>query len=240
MSTFFFRLRRWLCAAGLPLVAACVGMPFGGADGPPAETPGYHVGDRWIYQAKDGFRAPVVWEEVHEVTAIGSDGIQVRVTQTGPTVATTRVEQLTAPGILRVGSLFDAETRHFAKPLQRYEFPLTPGRSWSQFVVNFNEDTQKEGEINRYVRVGGWDKVATPAGTYDAIRMTVIMRLDDEEFWRRATDCAYIVWYAPAVRGIVREVKEAQYLEKGDAMDGMSAIRSQHAELELIRFVPGA
>lgn len=240
MKDVFFRASRWLCAAGLPLLAACARFPFGGAEGPPAETPGYRVGDRWVYQAKDGFRSPVVWEEVHEITAVGSDGIRVRVTQAGPTVASTRVEQLAAPGIVRVGALFDAETRRFAQPLQRYEFPLTPGRSWSQFVVNFNEETKKEGEINRYVRVGGWDKIATPAGTYDAIRMTVIMRLDDEEFWRRSTECSYTVWYAPAVRGIVRELKDAQYLEKGDPMDGMSAIRTQHAELELVRFVPGA
>jgi hypothetical protein len=240
MTDILFRASRWIAAAALPLVVACAGFPVGSTGGPPAEPPGYRVGDRWIYTAKDGFRAPVVWEEVHEITAVGADGIQVRVTQMGPSVANTRSEVLIAPGVVRVGALFDAETRHFARPLQRYEFPLTPGRSWSQFVLNFNEETRKEGEINRYVRVHGWDKVATPAGTYDAIRMTVIMRLDDEEFWRRATDCTYTVWYAPAVRGIVRELKEAQYLEKGDPMDGMSVIRSQHAELELIRFVPGA
>ncbi len=233
-------LHRSVALAALPLVAACAQFGFGGADGPPAEAPSYHVGDRWVYQAKDGFRSPVVWEEIHEITAIGGDGIRVRVSQAGPNVSNARVEQFISPGLVRVGALFDAETRRFAQPLHRYEFPLTPGRTWNQWVANLNEDTKKEGEINRYVRVGGWDKVATPAGTFDAIRVTVLMRLDDEEFWRRATQCAYTIWYAPAVRGIVREVKDAEYLEKGGPMDGMAAIRSQHATVELVRFVPGA
>jgi hypothetical protein len=233
-------LGRASTAVALVLVASCAGIGMGGADGPPAQAPVYRVGDRWVYQAKDGFRNPVVWQEVHEVTAIGADGIRIRVTQAGPSVSNARIEEFAAPGIVRVGAVFDAETRRFAQPLQRYDFPLAPGRTWNQWVANFNDETKREGEINRHVRVGGWEKVATPAGTFDAIRMTIIMRLDDEEFWRRATECAYVVWYAPAVRGIVREAKEAQYLEKSDPMNGMSAIRSQHATLELVQFVPGA
>jgi hypothetical protein len=227
-----------LALVTVALVAACASV--GGSEGPPAEAPRYRVGDRWVYQAKDGFRNPVVWEEVHEVTAVGSDGVRIRVTQAGPNVANIRVEELAAPGIVRIGALFDAETRRFAEPLQRYPFPLERGRTWNQWVDNFNEATKKEGTINRYGRVVGWDKITTPAGTFDAMRITVLMRLDDEEFWRRATECAYVVWYAPAVRGIVREEKEAQYLEKGDSLDGLAAIRSQHATVELVRFTPGA
>ena len=230
--------RARIALAALPLLAACA--DFGVSGGPPAEVPAYHVGDRWVYQAKDGFRNPVVWEEIHEVIAVAADGIRVRVTQAGPDVSNVRVEQLAAPGVVRVGALFNAETRRFAQPLQRFDFPLAPGRTWNQWVTNFNEDTKREGQINHYVRVGGWEKVATPAGTFDALRLTVIMRLDDDEFWRFPTQCTYAVWYAPAVRGVVREDKEAQYLEKGDAMDGTAAIRSQHATVELVRFTPGA
>jgi hypothetical protein len=65
------------------------------------------------------------------------------------------------------------------------------------------------------------------------------MRLDDEEFWRYPTECNYLLWYAPAVRGIVREEKDAQYLEKGDRRDGAVPVRSQHAVLELASFTPG-
>ncbi len=70
--------------------------------------------------------------------------------------------------------------------------------------------------------------------------MFVLMRLDDEEFWRWATECNYAEWYAPAVRGIVREQMDAQYLDKsGDNASGGATIRTQHAVMELVSFTPG-
>jgi len=81
--------------------------------------------------------------------------------------------------------------------------------------------------------------VTTPAGVFDAIRLRVLMRLDDEEFWRYATTCNYLIWYAPAVGAAVREEKEAEYYERGDSRDGVGAIRAQHTVLELTSFSPG-
>jgi len=155
-------------------------------------------------------------------------------------VDNTRTEQWAAPGIVTVGALFDNETRRFATPLKRFAFPLLPGKAWTQFVDNFNETTQRSGQINRNVRVGQWESVTTPAGTFDAISMRVLTRLDDDEFWRFATECNYVIAYSPAVRGAVREEKEAQFRERGSAADIAIAIRTQHAVLELVSFTPGA
>jgi hypothetical protein len=238
---FRSRLQQILLWSAVAVVtAACAGLDAPGDGGPAAEAPAYRVGDRWVYRATDGFFTPVRWEETREITAIGAEGTTVRVTQNGPTVATTRNEVWPAPGLVRTGALFDDETRRFATPLKRYAFPLVPGKTWNQFVDNYNETTRKEGQINHYVRVGGWEKVTTPAGTYDAIRLRVLTRLDDDEFWRWATECNYLIAYAPAVRGVVREDKEAQYREKGSPADGVTALRSQHAVLELVSFTPGA
>src|SRR5437870_3936093 len=95
-------------------------------------APVYRVGDRWTYRVQDGFRKPVVWEEKHEVIAVGADGIRVRVTQQGPSVSSTREEVWSAPGLVRVGAVFDDETRRFQGTLQRFVFPLGSGESWNQ------------------------------------------------------------------------------------------------------------
>jgi len=219
------------------LVAGCTGMESAGdLAGLVAAAPTYHVGERWVYRAREGFRSPTVWEETHEVTAAGPEGIVVRVTVKGPTIDGVRYESFSAPGVMRQGSLMDLETRRFATPVDRYRYPLASGETWNQWVNNFNEMTKKEGQINRYVRVGGWEKVSTPAGEFDAIRMRVMMRLDDEEFWRYPTTCNYLIWYAPAVGATVREEKEAQYFEKGEELDGNGAIRSQHTLIELVAY----
>jgi hypothetical protein len=229
--------------AALALVAAlagCAGIDQrGDASGPVAAAPSLAVGARWVYRGREGFRSPLVWEETHEVTRVGADGIAVHVTLKGPALDIEREELLAAPGLVRVGALMDIETRRFATPLERFRFPLAPGETWNQWVDNFNERLNRPGRINRYVRVGGWEKIATPADTFDALRMRVLMRLDDEEFWRYPTTCNYLVWYAPAVGAPVREEKEAEYRERGDDLDGQGAIRAQHTLLELVSFTPG-
>jgi hypothetical protein len=222
------------------LIAACSTTDErGDVGGPIANAPTPAVGARWTYRGREGFRAPLMWEETHEVTAASAAGITVRVTAKGGWLDIQRQETFVAPGVVRAGALMDIETRRFATPLERFRFPLAPGQSWNQWVDNYNETTKREGTINRYVRVGGWEKVSTPAGEFDAIRMRVLMRLDDDEFWRYPTTCNYVIWYAPAVGAPVREEKEAEYLERGDTLDGMGAIRAQHTLLELVSYTPG-
>ena len=221
-------------------VAGCAALDRpGDTSGPVGAAPTYAVGARWTYEGREGFRDPLVWTETHEVTAVGPDGIHVRVSYEGPQVHGSREEILVAPGLLRSGSLMDIETRRFATPLARFRFPLAPGAAWNQWVDNYNETTKRSGQINRYVQVGGFERVATPAGVFDAIRMRVLMRLDDEEFWRYPTMCNYVIWWAPAVGAPVREEKDAEYYERGEEFDGFGAIRAQHTLLVLTSFTPG-
>src|SRR6478752_5187864 len=133
--------RTFMLAAAAATLPGCVIV--GGTAGPPAPAPLYRVGDRWIHNGQDGFRAPVIWEETHEVIAVNAQGISVRITQKGPTVDTTRTEQWPSPGIVSVGALFDSETRRFDPvPLTRFQFPLTGGERWNQRLNNFDETTQ--------------------------------------------------------------------------------------------------
>ena len=221
----------------LAALPGCASTPGSGSD-PAAEAPAYRVGDRWVYHGEDGFRVKTEWDETHEVTAIGVDGITVRIaSKGGMTVA--RTELWSAPGQVKVGAVYDNQTRRFTVPLERYDFPLAPGKSWNQWVKNYNEFTNETGEINRYVRVSGWEKVATPAGSFDAIKMQVLMRLDDGTFWRWPTTCNYAVWYAPDARAVVRAELDAQYAEKDGGLEGGAAVRTQHAMVELVSFTAG-
>ena len=219
-------------------LVGCAGVNSQGS-GPSAEAPAYRVGDRWVYRGDDGFRQKTRWEETHEVTAIGAEGITVRITQKGASIDVSRTELWSSPGRVKVGAVCDSETRRFAATLQRYDFPLADGKTWNQRVENYNEATKARGNIGHYVRVRGWDRLTTPAGTFDAVSMQVIMRLGDDMFWRTATECNYLVWYAPAVRGIVREEMDAGYREKDGALDGGGVVTTRHGVRELVLFMPG-
>ena len=172
--------------------------------------------------------------------AIGADGITERVTLKGPTLDVGRSELWTAPGQVKIGALYEYETRRFATPLDRFRFPLASGATWSQYVNNVDETNRTSGQINYYLRALGWQTVATPAGAFDAIELHVVIWLDDETFWRFPTECNYILWYAPAVRGVVREIKRASYQEKGGDRDGPARIPTQNTFTELVSFAPGA
>ena len=226
-----------MAALGVTLGGCAVGGSAG--SGPAVEAPVYRVGDRWVYSGEEGFRIKTSWEETHEVTGVGPDGITVRITKKGADIDLVRTEQWAAPGLVRVGAVFADETRQFATPLARFAFPLSPGQTWNQWVDQFNEATQKQGQINRYAHVAGRKQVTTAAGTFEALELHVQMQLDDDEFWRWPTHCNYVVWYAPAVRNVVRESKAAQYVEKGE-MQLQFAIRTQYGTLELVSFTPGA
>jgi len=223
---------------GTLVLASCATTSItGGAAGPAAEAPSVKLGDRWVYRGQDGYRVPVVWDETHEITSAGPEGITVRVTLKGPTIDLQRTETWSAPGIVRTGAVYEAETDRFEPSLIRYKYPLTVGETWRQSLRNANKPPDPFGPIQRYVNVTGYESVSTPAGTFDAIRMRVLMQLDDATFWRYGTDCDYLVWYAPSVGAMVKEEKRSSYREK-EGMEGIT-VPGQHATVELISFSRG-
>lgn len=222
----------------LPALLAAGCASSGDLRGPVAAAPVYHVGERWVYRGREGFRVGQNWNETREIASIDAGAITLRVSYTGD-LRGGRTEQWSAPGIVNTGTLTGSETRRFTPPLERYRFPLAPGQAWNQWVDSNDETARHDGSINHYVRVSGWEHVQTPAGTFDAIKLRVLMRLDDETFWRHSTECNYVVWYAPAVGAPVRVERDAQYLEKGGKSDSNSVVRTQHTVLELTSWSPG-
>ncbi len=234
------RRRLVLAAAAsptLPLLAAC-GTTGSPGSGPAAPAPDWRVGDRWTYDVVDGFRQPVTWTETREIIAADGDGFQLRVAQKGPTVDSTRIERWPTPGLLRVGAVLDNELRTFTPPLPRFEFPLAAGQRWSLFANNVNAATGRPGQINHFVRVSGWDRTTVAGTTYDTLALRLLIRLDDDDFWRGPTDCNHLFHYAPSIGGTVLEEREAQFLERGDARSAIP-IRTQSSRLTLTNFRRG-
>ena len=225
--------RSFLLATPAVLAAGCVSV--GGAAGPAAPAPTFRVGDRWVYRCADGFRVPLEWTETHEVTAVDATGIAVRVTGEGGVVFQ-RVELLSSPGIVKIGAAYDPdETRTFDPPMTRFDFPLAPGAQWSQQLRNLNPANELQSAISRFVKVGGYETVTTPAGTFNAVTMRTLMSVDDNNPFRWPYQCNYVTWWAEAPGNVVRMTKYATYLEKGDSLDA-AQIRAQNTIIELVSY----
>lgn len=241
MQPFDPRRRHCLAALSALAATACGGPgAFGnGQPGPPLPAPVYRVGNRWIYDCSDGYRLPVTWVETHTVASTSASGIAMQVTIEGPTMHYQRVEQLSAPGVVLSGEVYDnTETRNFVEPLVRYQFPLTPGTSWRQSLRNPDSSTQLTSNVQRTVRVEGYEQVSVKAGTFNALMMRIFMAVDDNNPFRFPTNCTYQLWWAAEAGAMVRMTKYATYIERGDGRDAV-AIRAQNLTMELASFTYG-
>ena len=226
--------RSFLLAVPAVMIGGCVSV--GGSAGPPLPAPVWRVGDRWVYNCSDGFRVQVTWVETHEVVAMDAQGIDVRVTSVGDTLNFTRMERLRSPGVVLSGAVFNPdETRTFSEPMIRYQFPLTPSTSWTQDLRNPDSTNGLMSWISRFVRVGGYEQVSVPAGTFDALTMRVIMTVDENSPFNFPFQCNYLVWWAEKPGAMVRMIKTATYRERGSSFDAIT-IRAQNTTIELASF----
>lgn len=222
---------------GVLAVLAWQASPVFAAEPRSAPAPTLQIGDRWVYKVtdRDGMNRTES-EETREVTAIGPGGITIAVRRSRQGGVTARTEEFSAPGLLRSGEVCVEGTRRFPDPLQQYAFPLAPGKRWNNWFEYVTEPGGRKGKLNYTVRVRGWEQLGSAGGSVDALRMLVIIRLDDSDAFRHATECHFTVWYAPSARGTVREQRSGGYLGRGSAP---TPTRLIDATYELARFTPG-
>jgi hypothetical protein len=216
---------------------ALTGALMAAANAQSAPAPVMKVGDRWVYNVVSGIGLQnMSYEETREVTAVEGGGYTVKVTgRTAGGADFSRMEEFSAPGMLRSGTLCLDEMRRYPTPLQRVAFPIAPGQRSAKWV-NVVAENGNKGQINYSFQTRSWEKVTVPAGTFDAIRVDVLMILDDATAFRNGTNCNFTYWYSPAVRGPVRERRSAQYTDT-DAFMGTHRVLS--ASYELASFTPG-
>ncbi|MCL2310630.1 MAG: hypothetical protein FWC42_11200 [Proteobacteria bacterium] len=236
---FHARAGALLAVGALLLLSGCAAIL--GLDGDPsklAEAPDYRVGDRWVYHVEEGYRLPLVWNETWEIIRIGTEGITVQITLKGERIDETRTELWPRPGLVLQGALMNVETRKFNTPYQRYRFPIRAGDSWNQRLDTVDAKERWGQRPNYITRAWGWEKIKTPVGETDALRLNQIITFDDEDPWRWPTRGNYDFWYAPAVNNIVYAKRLANYIEKGDELGGIE-ISAQLETIELRSYTRG-
>jgi len=215
----------------LALLLAAVSRATG-ADAPPAELPVYAVGDQWVL-TEATYRLDRLQRDAYVFVAEGGREIWLG-------------RDLGLRYVKRGSESIEVD------PPPGLTWPLTVGRRGGRITfVRFRGSEIGEVEVQSSWRVMDFEDVEVAGRKVPAFR--IVYQLDPEIPGRfrdnpyqkygplaRSAKFDYTVWYAPAVRGVVREERRAQYVEKGgDNAGGAATIRTQYGTVELVSFTPG-
>lgn len=93
------------------------------------------------------------------------------------------------------------EAVHYAPAFAMFRFPMGPGLSWEQTVVQTQEPGDPPNRVQISARVLGWEQVEVEAGRFQALRIEAEHRSGE-------ISVGSTYWYAPragrAVRGVER------------------------------------
>jgi hypothetical protein len=206
---------------------------------PPVPAPTFSVGDHWQYRITDNLRRGMVTMLDAEVVAMNGGVATLRLISDNEYGRSELTSEVSDGGNLVFGTLKpDATPRRFSTPVKLYDFPLEANKTWRQVVETISPETQLKAQILVYCTVQGQTPINTPAGTFETTYVYRILQLDDDQFWRSRTTRNDSVWYSPAVKGPVRELREASFVQYGGGVN--SLVRTESTTRELVSFTPGA
>lgn len=227
--------RRFLLTfAALAMLAGCSSLPPVAS---PVPAPRFAVGDHWEYRIVDNMRRGAVSQLDAEVVAMTDGVATLRFVLVDGSARSQWTDELDATGALRAGMLNGPEVRRFTPAAALLAFPLEQGKTWRQTVPTVRADIQLPDQILIYGSVQGRAAVEAPAGRFDAVQIYRVIQLDDAQPWRTRTIRRDQLWYAPEVKGVVREVRTAEYAEPGDS--GATTVYTERTVTELASFRPG-
>jgi hypothetical protein len=101
----------------------------------------------------------------------------------------------------------DGDGFNYSPSLQYFKFPLKSGDTW---VASSTETNIKTGKVRTHTlrgKVGEMEQVTVPAGTFNALRITIESELNDQGQISSGQD---VSWYVPEVRRTVMSDLESK------------------------------
>jgi hypothetical protein len=193
----------WLLLTPVPGLAEqrAVATNVGGSIG----RPDTRVGDQWKYRVTDKFTKLTHSVSV-EVMSVTENRIHTRNLESALDAASLPA----AAGVIWVWDRDWNPLSHGAieyKPFYPVlQFPLEPGKQWSGTVQWYGGSGTLRHQLT--AQVAGWERVTVPAGSFDALRITVrgnISETGSINYYSQSGSISNVTWYAPAIGQIVKK-----------------------------------
>lgn len=181
------------------------------------------VGDRSLYIVRNAYNGEVVGQIEYRVEKV-DNGRSVLAVNPGSTYpAPPRTVVYAADGnwlrhpVVNHDQLIDYE---FMQPFPAYVFPLETARAWSQRVNARNTITGKVHSVRVDGQVLGSERIATPAGAFDTVKIRRRIYAGDWDGFLLETNIVEMDWYSPALGRSVRLERNSTWLDQSRGAGG--------------------
>jgi hypothetical protein len=228
------------------LSGGCVAPVGNSVDGPrtralietrPAMTA---AGDTAVYRVVNAYNGEVRGEIRYRVDKVETASVIVSVSADSPYAGVAHTEVYTTEGNWLRHPIVnhDRPTDYdFAPPYPAYLFPLDIGKAWSTRVNATNPVTGQRRSVRVDGQVMGAERVSTPAGTFDALKIRRLVYAGDWDGFLRETQILQLDWYAPALGRSVRTESNSQWQDTSRcSRSGCTWFRGDWDVLELVSY----
>jgi len=166
--------------------------------------PTVRVGDTYVYESRDPDNVEPAITTKRTVIST-NDGILLATLSLNSRNA--KVRKLSFDRDWNLVSTRNADNSGFnySPPVQYFDFPLFPGKTWRQISTEQDTKTGKTRTHTVSGLVGGWESISVPAGNFRAIRVNLDTEVLDPATGERisGTDTS---WYVPEVHRSVKSM----------------------------------
>jgi hypothetical protein len=211
------------------LLTGCAAAPTGPVvNYTPGPVPPPHVGDTALYQVRNAYNGETLGDVQYVVDRIEGDRVFVAVTASSAYAGLPHTEIYTPDGNWMRHPLSNHDRAieyEFLPPFPAYAFPLESGKGWSVRVNARNAVTGRTASVRVDGEVLGSERLTTPAGTFDVVKIRRRVYAGDWDAFLRKTNIVETDWYAPALGRSVRLESNSSWLDTsrspGGGMMGM-------------------
>ena len=196
------------------------------------------AGDTFVYRVVNGYNGEAMRGQVQDrVDKIDADRVTTSVSTDIPAMGLPRTDIYTREG----NWLRHALTNHdqpveyeFSPAYPAYVFPLETGKSWSQRVTATNPETGKRNSVRVDAEVVGSERISTPAGAFDTIKVSRRVYAGDWAGFLRETHIVETDWYAPALGRAVKSESASSWQDVSRCIRSGCGFRGDWNIVELV------
>ncbi len=199
-------------------------------------------GDTYVYRVINAYNGEVVGQVSYRVDKMDAGQVTLSVVPDRPSLGAPHTDVFASDGNWLRHPLVNHDMSveyTFSPPFPAYVAPLDAGKSWSTRVSATSPATGRRNSVRVDGDVVGSERITTPAGSFDTIKVKRTVYAGDWEAFSMETNIVETDWYAPALGRPVRVERNSGYMDSQKCSKpgyGCSPVRGDWHILELVSY----